>query len=43
VPLCIAGTGIAPDARNKYDEPTANASDLAFDDGSQLMPYFLKS
>jgi 2,3-bisphosphoglycerate-independent phosphoglycerate mutase len=43
VPLCIAGSGIAPDANDTYDEPTANASDLAFDDGSQLMPYFLKS
>jgi len=43
VPLCIAGSGIAPDANNKYDEPTADASDLVFDDGYQLMPYFLKS
>jgi 2,3-bisphosphoglycerate-independent phosphoglycerate mutase len=42
VPLCIAGKGITPDAHSQYDEPTANASDLAFDDGSQLMPYFLK-
>ncbi len=43
VPFCIAGSGIAPDTHHTYDEPTANASDLAFDDGSQLMPYFLKS
>ncbi len=43
VPLCIAGSGIAADANQTYDEPTANSSELAFEDGSQLMPYFLKS
>jgi 2,3-bisphosphoglycerate-independent phosphoglycerate mutase len=43
VPLCIAGSGIASDTYDKYDEPTAYASDLVFDEGSQLMPYFLKS
>lgn len=43
VPLCIAGHGITPDAHTTYDEPTADASALAFEDGWQLIPYFLKS
>jgi len=43
VPWCIAGSGIAPDTNSTYDEPTAVASDMVFDDGFQLMPYFLKS
>jgi len=42
VPLCIAGTGIQEDTHTTYDEPTANVSKLAFEDGWQLMPYFLK-
>ncbi len=42
VPFTICGSGIAPDAATTYDEPTANRSKLAFEEGWQLMPYFLK-
>lgn len=41
VPLTIAGAGIDADKAKTYDEPTANASDLAFDKGWQMMSYFL--
>ena len=41
VPLAMAGTGIAADGNTTYDDPTAAASDLAFDEGWRLMGYFL--
>ncbi len=41
VPWTIAGTGVAPDAFNTYNERTAGASPLTFADGWKLMPYFL--
>lgn len=43
VPFAIAGTGIAPDAFQTYDEVAAANSQLAFDDGWKLMRYFLGS
>jgi len=43
VPFAIAGSGIASDKFRTYDEPSANASQLAFDDGWKLMRYFLGS
>lgn len=42
VPLAIAGTGIDADGARTYDEPTAGRSDLAFDEGWQMMAYFLE-
>ncbi len=42
VPLAMAGTGVDPDAATTYDDPTAGASQLAFDEGWKLMSYFLK-
>lgn len=41
VPFTIAGTGLTADAATAYDEATAAASPLAFDQGWELMPYFL--
>jgi 2,3-bisphosphoglycerate-independent phosphoglycerate mutase len=41
VPFALAGTGIAPDDARTYDDPTAAKSDLVFDEGWRLMPYFL--
>ena len=41
VPLAIAGAGIEPDAAQTYDDPTADASDLAFEEGWRVMSYFL--
>jgi 2,3-bisphosphoglycerate-independent phosphoglycerate mutase len=41
VPLAIAGSGIAPSGAKSYDEPTAAASNLSFDDGWKMMRYFL--
>jgi 2,3-bisphosphoglycerate-independent phosphoglycerate mutase len=41
VPFTIAGTDVKPDAASSYDEVSANASKLAFDDGWRLMRYFL--
>ena len=45
VPFAICGTGISPpqSKHQTYDEPTAAASPLAFDEGWRLMEYFLKS
>lgn len=43
VPFVIAGAGITPDAAKTYDEPTAAASSLAFEQGWKLMSYFLHS
>jgi len=42
VPLAIAGAGVEPDAAATYDDPTAGASSLAFDEGWRMMSYFLK-
>jgi 2,3-bisphosphoglycerate-independent phosphoglycerate mutase len=41
VPFVIAGSGIKPAGGQTYDEPTAAASPLAFDEGWKLMGYFL--
>ena len=41
VPWAIAGTGIEPDTATTYDDPTAGASDLHFDEGWRLMQFFL--
>ncbi|MCL6503711.1 MAG: cofactor-independent phosphoglycerate mutase [Pirellulales bacterium] len=43
VPFVAAGSGIAPDAACTYDEPTAAASPLAFDEGWRLMAWYLAS
>ena len=42
VPFAAAGTGIAAGGANRYDEPTAAASALAFDPGWELMAWFLR-
>jgi 2,3-bisphosphoglycerate-independent phosphoglycerate mutase len=42
VPLAIAGTDITSDGQTAYDEPSAAASDLCFDEGFRLMEHFLK-
>ena len=41
VPFALAGEGIIPDSAASYDDPTANRSALAFDEGWRLMGYFL--
>jgi 2,3-bisphosphoglycerate-independent phosphoglycerate mutase len=41
VPFAMAGTGIEPDTATCYDDPTAAASKLVFEEGWKLMPYFL--
>ena len=41
VPLAIAGSGVSPSGEKTYDEPTAAASNLSFDDGWKMMRYFL--
>jgi 2,3-bisphosphoglycerate-independent phosphoglycerate mutase len=41
VPLAIAGSGVSPSGAKTYDEPTAAASNLSFDDGWKMMRYFL--
>jgi 2,3-bisphosphoglycerate-independent phosphoglycerate mutase len=41
VPFAIAGTGIARDASQTYDEISAGQSDLCFADGWRLMKFFL--
>ncbi|MEX0676014.1 MAG: cofactor-independent phosphoglycerate mutase [Pirellulales bacterium] len=43
VPFAIAGTGITPDAFRTYDERSAGRSTLVFDEGWNLMRYFLGS
>ncbi len=42
VPLAMAGEGITPDTSETYDEQAAEKSELSFDQGSQMMQYFLK-
>ena len=41
VPLAIAGAGIEPDAAKTYDDRTAEASDLLFEEGWRMISYFL--
>ncbi len=43
VPIAMAGAGVTPDAAVTYDDVTAAASELAFDEGWKLMGYFLQS
>ncbi len=42
VPWTIAGSGIAADSATTYDDPTANRSSQAFEEGYRLMEFFLK-
>jgi 2,3-bisphosphoglycerate-independent phosphoglycerate mutase len=41
VPFVIAGTGITPRGQRSYDEAVADASELAFHKGYELMRFFL--
>ncbi|HEV7222086.1 MAG TPA: phosphoglycerate mutase, partial [Pirellulales bacterium] len=41
VPFAIAGSGVSPDGAKTYDEPSAAASGVSFDEGWKLMRYFL--
>jgi 2,3-bisphosphoglycerate-independent phosphoglycerate mutase len=41
VPFAIAGTGVAAGGQKTYDEVSAAASGLAFEQGWKLMDYFL--
>jgi len=41
VPFALAGTGIQPDTATTYDDPTAETSELVFEEGWKLMSYFL--
>ncbi len=41
VPFAVAGSGISPSGAKSYDEPTADASNLLFDPGWNLMSWFL--
>lgn len=41
VPFTICGTGIEPDPNERYDEKSAQASELAKPNGWELMPFFL--
>jgi 2,3-bisphosphoglycerate-independent phosphoglycerate mutase len=41
VAFAAAGTGIVPDAANRYDEPTAASTGLSFDPGWHLMKWLL--
>ena len=43
VPWAMAGSDVEPDAATTYDDPTADKSELAFDEGWKLMPYFLNT
>ena len=42
VPWTIAGSGIDADAATTYDDPTADRSSRAFEEGYRLMEFFLK-
>ena len=42
VPFVVAGTGIPARGQESYDEAVAEQSELAFDKGHELMPWFLK-
>ena len=41
VPFVMSGTGIKPDAADRYDDPTAEHSGLVFKEGWKLMDEFL--
>jgi 2,3-bisphosphoglycerate-independent phosphoglycerate mutase len=41
VPFAMAGTGISPKGQSSYDEPAADASDLVFARGHELIRTFL--
>jgi 2,3-bisphosphoglycerate-independent phosphoglycerate mutase len=41
VPVAMAGTGIAPDEFTSYGDTNAARSTLAFDEGWQVMPWFI--
>jgi 2,3-bisphosphoglycerate-independent phosphoglycerate mutase len=41
VPLAACGAGLTPDGSNTYDESTASASNLAFDEGWRMMGWFV--
>jgi 2,3-bisphosphoglycerate-independent phosphoglycerate mutase len=43
VPFAVAGTGISPDAQMTYDERSASASELVFDEGWKLMGWLMGS
>ena len=43
VPFAICGSGIQSDGASTYDEPSADGSALAFDQGWRLMSFFLSS
>jgi 2,3-bisphosphoglycerate-independent phosphoglycerate mutase len=43
VPVCMAGSGIAPDALTAYHDRAASASPLAFPQGWETMGWFLRS
>ncbi len=43
VPFALCGTGIAADAATCYGESVAATSELAFDQGFRLMPFFIGS
>ena len=42
VPWVLCGTGVEADSAKDYCEETAAKSSLCFEEGSQLMPFFLK-
>jgi 2,3-bisphosphoglycerate-independent phosphoglycerate mutase len=41
VPLAACGAGLTPDGSRTYDEPSAQASSLAFDEGWRMMSWFI--
>ena len=41
VPFVLAGTGVEPDSLECYDEANAASSTLVFDEGWNLMPWFI--
>lgn len=43
VPVAMAGSGISPDEFNNYGDTNANRSRLAFDEGWNLMPWFINA
>jgi 2,3-bisphosphoglycerate-independent phosphoglycerate mutase len=43
VPVAACGTGIAADSASTYDDVSGAASSLVFEQGCDLMPWFLKS
>ena len=42
VPWTIAGTAVTPDAATTYDDPTADRSEVVFEEGWNLMKYFVE-